>query len=253
MVRVISALKVMHLVKTGILIIGRDSRADGSVRSATALRDYLETKGRKNIRVAYHSGSPRPMDVMREMHRDGIDTFCILPQTVFEGRLTVWLMPADAGLPDNCGSWTMIDGKDVATRFATAPGEDDAMVEGVADRMGAPDGRTGILLVSYGSRLSMAAKAMRKYQEALRERGWPASFGFLSSDPSVAEGARELLDTGISRIRVVPLMISTEGKGFAEAFSALERSAAIEMDVEDPISGSDLYMEAMDRRVPPGW
>ncbi len=114
-------------MKTGIIVLGQHSDSPGGRRVAERFAEHLESKGRKTVRVAYHSGSPGAEEVMLSMNREGVDTFSIVPLSVSEGRKTVWLMPKGLRLPDNFGSWTMIGGKDVATRFATALGADPRM------------------------------------------------------------------------------------------------------------------------------
>ncbi len=83
---------------------------------------------------------------MEAMHDEGVDTFCIIPLTVSEGRHTVWLMPGSVSLPDNFGLWTYVHGKDVATRFATALGSDARIAGSLVDREEAPDPGAAILL-----------------------------------------------------------------------------------------------------------
>ena len=136
-------------MKTGVIILGNRSSKE-CLEVAERARDYLESNGRKNIRIAFHEGDPSSDAVMDEMNREGIDTFAILPLAISEGETTVWSMPKKLGLPDNCGSWRMMNGKDVATRFATALGSNHALAEELVKREGEVRKDTALLLISFG-------------------------------------------------------------------------------------------------------
>ena len=93
-------------MKTGILILAQSSK---NQTVAEAVADELKKHGRRNVRIGYHFSSPRSDDVMVDMFEsDGVDTFCILPLCMAEGRMTVWKMPNQLGLPDNSGSWRTV-------------------------------------------------------------------------------------------------------------------------------------------------
>lgn len=239
-------------MKTGIIILGQYSDSPGENKLLTRCARYLSSKGRKRVCIAFHSGTPGSEDVMLQMNADGVDTYAIVPLAISEGKKTVWLMPKALRLPDNCGSWTIIDGKDVATRFATALGQDPGMASALAEREGRPEEGTAILLLARGSTHSTCSKTSEYYADALREKGWTVECGYCHHGRSVEDAARAILDAGFSRIRVVPLFIAFDGKSADRARETLS-SVPAEVDYSEPISEIPLYLSIIDSKIPEGW
>ena len=107
-------------MKTGIIVLGKNSASTGEQKVVAECCRYLAEHGHRNVYPAFHIGEPRSDRVLKRMFlEEGIDTFCVLPMALAEGNLTIWNMPKRIGLPDNSGSWTMIGKHDVAIRFAT--------------------------------------------------------------------------------------------------------------------------------------
>ena len=240
-------------MKTGVIVLGMDSGLPDGKRIAEKCAGYLVSAGRKNVRTAYHRGEPSSDAVMLDMFHQGVDTFAILPLTVSEGKLTVWEMPGKLRLPDNSGSWTILEGKDVATRFATALGRDPRMAEALAEREGNPADDTGLLLAAWGSPHSQCRKTAEYYAGCLRDRGWAAEFGFTGMGvPSVLEAAEKLREQGALRIRIIPLMISADSPSLSGAFRNLV-SLGFDAEMAEPISHIPVFMEILDSKVPEKW
>ncbi len=87
-------------MKTGVIVLAHRPVPE-TVRVAQWYADRLSERGRRNVRVAYHSGAPYSDDVLREMNAGGINTVVVLPLLVAEGNLSVWEMPKRIGMPDN--------------------------------------------------------------------------------------------------------------------------------------------------------
>ncbi len=239
-------------MKTGVIVLGLDSDSEGCRSFTERCADFLREKGRKNVFAAFYRGTPYAGDVMREMHDAGIDTFSILPLMVSEGKHTVWLMPKSVFLPDNFGSWTMLDGKDVATRFSTALGSDPRMAKELVQREGRPEPGTAILLVNRGSPHSSAGRDASYYTEAFRQAGWDAECASAVNGNDVSKTARELVDRGNNSIRVVPLFISFEGKYPGIIKDQLD-STGCDISYSAPVSETPAYLEILDSKVPEGW
>jgi sirohydrochlorin ferrochelatase len=238
-------------MKTGIIVLGLHSDSEDSRYFAERCAEYLRKNGRKNVFPAFYRGTPFAGDVMRMMHDDGIDTFCILPLTVSEGKHTVWLMPDSVFLPDNFCSWTMLDDKDVATRFSTALGSDQKMAELLVQREGTPVKGTGILLVNRGSPHSSAKRDAAFYTEAFRQAGWDAEFASAREDEA-SEAAHRLIDDGNDSITVIPLFIRFSGK-YSEIIRKELEGTGCNVSYSDPITEIPEYMEILDSKVPDGW
>ncbi len=239
-------------MKTGTILLAQHSSSPGERMIAERCAEYLRSKGRKDVRIAFHSGSPGSEEVMLAMNEEGIDTFAIVPLSISEGRKTVWLMPNAMGLPDNCGSWRMIGKKDVATRFATALGQDPRMASALVRREGSPEDGTGILLLSRGSTHSQCRKTAEYYADALRGAGWKVECGCCLHGRPIGEAVESLKDAGAVRIRVVPMFIAFDGRSAEESKSLLSESE-MEIDYSEPLSEIPIYLEIVDNKVPDGW
>ena len=239
-------------MKTGIIVLGLDSRSPGTRRTAEGCAEYLRSKGRKNVEVAFLRGEPYAEDVMRAMHSDGVDTFSILPLSVSEGKNTVWLMPASVLLPDNFGSWTMIDGKDVATRFATALGPDQRMLDALVEELGPPSDGKGALLVSRGSPHSTTKKTAMFYVEGLREAGWKAEWCADKHGIGLEDAVESLKAQGVGKLKVVPLYVAFDGPSSERVRDAL-KTTGMKADCLRPVSELPVFKEILDSKVPEGW
>lgn len=234
-------------MKTGVMVLGMHSGIPAEVSFAERCAEYLRSRGRKNVRVAFHDRDS--CEVLEGMFvSEGVDTFCILPITVAEGNQTVWNMPKRIGLPDNAGSWRMVGEHDVATRFSTALGRDPRMAEAILDMLGAPSEGDGILLLAHGSELSMSAKTAEYYAEALRLNGWKAECGFARFGTTAAEAAQALREQGCVTVRILPLSITASGEHMRNAIAS-----AGPAEVLEPISCLPAFMEILDSKVPEDW
>lgn len=63
--------------------------------------EQLRQRGRKNVRVAYHNSDPYSDAILREMNSEGVNTIVVLPLLTSEGKMSVWKMPKQIGMPDN--------------------------------------------------------------------------------------------------------------------------------------------------------
>ncbi len=232
--------------------MAQHSDSPGERKVAEMCARFLEENGRKNVRIAFHSGSPGSEEVMLDMNREGVDTFAIVPLSVSEGRKTVWLMPKAMRLPDNCGSWTMIDGKDMATRFATALGPDPDMASALAEREGKPEDGTAIMLLARGSTHSSCARTAEFYADALRKAGWHVECGYSVHGRTVKDAAKAIVDSGFGRIRVVPLFIAFDGRSSEDAMKTLSGFDA-EVSYAEPVSRIPIYLNIINNKVPEGW
>ena len=239
-------------MKTGIIVLGQHSASAGERSVAERCADYLRKNGRKDVHIAFHYGDPSSDEVMESMNLKGTDTFVILPLTVSEGQMTVWSMPKKLGLPDNCGSWRMMNGKDVATRFATALGKNYALADELVAREGPVDERTALLFISYGSRNKDCEDTARFYSEKLGEKGWKTDIAFCRFGRTVDEAVSSLKSEGIDRIRVIPLFIAFDGPAAIRTRHDLE-SYNIDIQYRGPISELDSFYKIIDSKVPEGW
>jgi hypothetical protein len=240
-------------MKGGTILLIRDSNDPSELSLAEKARSYLEDKGVLNIRIASHKGFPPIAEVMDSMFEEGTDSFAIIPMLISEGRLSTWIMPKEAGIPDNCGSWRMMGGQDVAMRFSTTPGVDRDLMDSVADSLGEPEKGTGILLIHYGSGLSMAAKNIGMYADRISKRGWPVSYAALSKGSEELERAvRELSEKGVSKVRVLPAFIHFDEDRYRWALDRVGRSFGA-VEVLEPVSSREEFLRAIERRVPDEW
>jgi len=239
-------------MKTGIIVLGRDSDSEQCVSFTNDCAEYLRYEGRRNVYSAFYHGTPYAGDVMVTMHDQGVDTFVILPLAISEGKHTVWLMPKSVNLPDNFGSWTMIDGKDVATRFATALGSDERMSDALVKREGTPDDETALLLVSRGSPHSSTSKTGEFYADALRSAGWRAEYSSVNYGPEVEKKAKELMDEGYTRIRVIPLFVAFDGRSSESIRSTLD-DLLVDVEYSATISDLPVFKEILNSKIPDDW
>lgn len=240
------------LMKTGIVVLGQHSHSINESRVAKRCVDYLESKGHRNVRMAYHHGTPDSLDVISSMFlEEGIDTFAILPLNISEGNMTIWNMPKKIGLPDNSGSWTLIGGRDIATRFATALNFDKRMADAIVRQLGEPDDSTGILFLIRGSRLSQAERTAEHYSDCVRAFGWKAAYATAQAG-SISAALEGLRGEGATSVRVIPLYVGFDGPSSKHALRNLEGSG-IETIVEPAVSEMQEYYEILESKVPEGW
>jgi cobalamin biosynthesis Co2+ chelatase CbiK len=239
-------------MRTGIIVLGLHSTSPGQASVAERVARFLESNGRRNVRIAYHPGTPSSDEVMEEMNRDGVDTFAILPLVISEGVSSVWHMPSKLGLPDNCGSWRMMNGKDIATRFATALGCNDALAKELVEREGGPQDGTAAILISYGSPNKDCSETASFYSEYLRKAGWRTEVCFCRHGRPVPEAMDSLMAEGYRSIRVIPLFIAFDGPAAAESKKVLESYDA-EIEYSEPVSMLDSFLLILDSKVPDGW
>jgi len=234
----------------GTIVFGADRRVPGIVRAAESAKAFLEARGRRNVRIAYFKGSDEePFSVMSGMYSRGVDTFCILPLAIAEGRMTVKLMPQSLHLPDNSGSWTMIGSHDVATRFSTALGRDSRMASAIAARLGEPMEDTGVLVLSRGSDLTQSRKTAEWYAGKLHDAGWKTAAAFLHHGITASEASQKLSSAGCRRIVVLPLMVASDTASAVEAVNSIRT----EKEVLEPVALWDAFLEILDSKVPEKW
>lgn len=239
-------------MNTGVIVLGQHSDSAGERAVAERCAEYLKGNGRKNVNIAFHYGEPSSDKVMERMNLEGIDTFVILPLSVSEGRMTVWEMPKKLGLPDNCGSWRIMNGKDVATRFATALGKNDALANELIERECTPDDDTTILLISYGSENKECSDTAEFYASRLEQAGWKTSAAYCRHGRTVREVISDFKKQGTDHIRVIPLFIAFDGPSAEQARRELDYSG-MEVDYSEPISCLESFYMVLDSKVPEGW
>jgi sirohydrochlorin ferrochelatase len=234
----------------GTIVFGADGSVPGIVRAAESAKAFLEARGRRNVRIAYYKGSDEePFSVMSGMYSNGVDTFCILPLAIAEGRMTVKLMPQSLHLPDNSGSWTMVGSHDVATRFSTALGRDSRMASAIAARLGEPMEDTGVLVLSRGSDLTQSRKTAEWYAGKLHDAGWKTAAAFLHHGITASEASQKLSSAGCRRIVVLPLMVASDTASAVEAVNSIRT----EKEVLEPVALWDAFLEILDSKVPEKW
>ncbi|MBR4504274.1 MAG: hypothetical protein IKP20_04815 [Candidatus Methanomethylophilaceae archaeon] len=241
-------------MRTGIIVLGQNSDSPGGKLMAEECAEYLISRGRKNVRIAYHKGSPNSSDVISEMcHKEGIKTFSILPLAISEGQTTVWDMPKRLSLPDNAGSWTILDGTEIATRFSTALGFDPRMAEAIRESLGEPREGDAALLIAHGSKMSHCRKDMESYSEFLEDKGWPAAVRYSRiGEPDAETAIKKLISDGAKRITAIPMFVSFDGPSAVRCAEALKNAGA-ETRIADPISHLNAFKEILDSKVPEDW
>lgn len=236
-------------MKTGIIVLAQSTKNQAV---AEYVADELSKRGRRNVRTGYHFGTPRSDDVLVDMFEsDGVDTFCILPLCIAEGRMTIWKMPEQLGLPNNSGSWRMIGDHDVATRFACAVGFDEKLADAIVYELGEPAEGTGVLVLARGSAMSIASKVADRYVSHIREHGWRAAYSFTDAGEPTIDGALIEL-SGCRRIVLVPLMIGTDREGYATAVGKV-RGTGAEVVETRPVSSYPEFIDNLDSRIPEDW
>ena len=239
-------------MKPGIIVLAQHASSEGERAVAERCTDLLVRNGRRNVRIAFHYGTPSSDYVMTEMNKDGVDTFVILPLSVSEGKMTVWEMPKKLGLPDNCGSWRMMGGKDVATRFATALGKNYALADELSLREGDAEQDTALLFLAYGSETHDCEDTARFYSDRLEEKGWKTELAFCKHGRTVDEAISSIKNSEISKIRVIPLFIAFDGRNAEIAKDQIENSG-LEVVFSKPISDLVSFYKILDSKVPEGW
>lgn len=234
------------------MVLAQHASSEGERSVAERCADYLRSNGRKNVHIGYHYGTPSSDTVMESMNRDGVDTFVILPLSISEGKMTVWTMPKKLGLPDNCGSWRMMNGKDIATRFATALGKNYALAEELIAREGTVRQDTALLVLAYGSETRDSEDTARFYAEKLKEYGWRTEIAFCRRGRSISEAIQSVKGSGISRIRVIPLFIAFDGRASSQAKGELD-SSGLTVSYSRPVSDLVSFYKILDSKVPDGW
>jgi len=217
---------------------------------AERARLFLESRGRRNVYVGCHTGTPDCYDVFLQMNGDGVDTYCILPLVISEGDTSVWKMPAHLTLPDNSGSWTMIGEHDVATRFSTAMGCEPSIGEALGRNLGAVDDKVGVILACHGSALSFSGRTMEYYAGYLRYLGWKVRVAYCGRDSgSMVDSADSLAEEGCGRVRIVPFYISSDSPSFVRSLEVVR----IPYVVEDAVADYPEFLEVLDSKVPEDW
>lgn len=240
----------MGIMKTGTIVLAQHSSIPKEREFAESCAEFLRSRGRKNVRVAYHHGPPSSDSVITGMfEEEGIDTFCILPLAIAEGNQTIWNMPHAMGLPDNAGSWRMVGEHDIATRFSTAMGREPSILQGIIRMLGPSVEGTGVILVAYGSQLTQSAKTAEYYAEGLRNSGWITACGYARHGPTTEEAAEDLRKVGCTLLKVIPLSITVSGKWMKGAIENIGKEA----EVLPPVSSLPEFMELLDSKVPEDW
>ncbi len=239
-------------MKTGVMVLAQHSSSEGERAVAERCADYLRANGRKDVHIAYHYGTPSSDDVMESMNRGGVDTFVILPLAISEGKMTVWTMPKKIGLPDNCGSWRMMNGRDVATRFATALGKNYALADELIEREGPVRTDTVLLVIAYGSETKECEDTARFYAEKFEDQGWMTEIAFCRHGRTVEEAIASVRSSGIDRMRVIPLFISFDGKAAVQAKKTLD-SSGLDISYSEPVSDLVSFYKILDSKVPDDW
>jgi hypothetical protein len=161
-------------------------------------------------------------------------------------------MPASVLLPDNFGSWTIIDGKDVATRFATALGPDPRMLDAILTELGRPKQGEGVLLASRGSPHSTTAKTADYYMEGLRNAGWKAEWCADKHGTPVEDAIGRLRTQGVNKTIVLPLYVAFEGPSSENIKKGIS-STGMEIRFEKPVGRLPIFKKILDSKVPEGW
>lgn len=221
--------------------------------------ERLKERGHRNVRLAYHEGSPSMEEVLREIRVPGVNnTMVVLPLLVSEGDLSVWRMPKNMGMPDNSCSFTYITGTHIAIRFSTAFDRADALSEVLLKRLKEAGARPedGVLLVHKGSKLEMSGRAAEKHAQYIREHGFPQvecnSVKYGMKD--LSESVRSLEREGAKRIAVLPMFLFN-GKSVRETIPKMIADAdpSIPVVYAECLGCDDLLFEEMDRKIPEDW
>ena len=239
-------------MKTGVIVYGTDSDNPSECATIEGIVSFLDARGHKNVRAGFYHGDPGADKVMYEMFEDGVDTFAILPMVLAEGRMSIWLMPEKIHLPDNCGSWTIIDGKDVATRFATALGFDVGIASDILKSIGSPERGKGVILIARGSPLSICEKTVKSYVKFLQEAGWTAECAFMKHGRTIHEVIEDISSKGINDVCVVPMFIGPSEKTL-DAITGSISDKGMKINICPKISEFDSFLAALESKIPNGW
>jgi len=221
--------------------------------------ERLEEKGHRNVRLAYHEGSPSMEDVLRDIRVPGVNnTVVVLPLLVSEGNLSVWRMPKGMGMPDNSCSFTYITGTHIAIRFSTAFDRADALSEVLLKRLkeAGAGPEDGVLLIHKGSELAMSGQAAEKHAQYIRDHGFPLvecnSVRYGKEDLSESVGS--LKKGGARRIVMLPMFMFA-GESVRETIPKMLSDAdpGIPVVYAECLGCDDLLFEEMDRKIPEDW
>jgi len=245
-------------MNTGVIVLAH-RKAPEVEPVAGWYADRLRERGRRNVRVAYHEGSPSVEEVLRDIRVPGTNnTVVVLPLLLSEGDISTWLMPKGMGMPDNCCSFTYITGTHIAIRFSTAFGKMEALSEVLMHRMSEAGAEKddGILLIGRGSRLDMCMDTVRHHADCIRDRGFcNVEYNTLKhSDRSIRESVASLKEKGVKRIVVLPMFLF-EGRSVKDIIPDLvnEASEGIPVICARCIGCDDILLDDMDRKIPEDW
>ena len=245
-------------MNTGVIVLAH-RRAPETEPVAERYAEGLRERGHKNVRVAYHEGSPSVEEVLREIRVPGVNnTMIVLPLLISEGDLSTWVMPKGIGMPDNSCSYTYITGTHIAIRFSTTFGRSDALSETLMDRLSeaGAEGTDGILLLHRGSRLKMAADTAMKHVGYLSEHGYPIveCNSLRYSDVPISESLASLKEKGAGRIVVLP-MLMYDGMGVREIIPGDARKSSNDIPVicARCLGFNERLLDDLDRKVPDDW
>jgi len=221
---------------------------------ANRCAQYLKERGRKNVSIAYNYGSPLAEEVIeRMMGSEGVDTFCILPLTVAEGNLTLWVMPKQFTEPGDAKSWTVVGEHDAEIRSSTTKKDREKMADAIVRNIGKPKKGVGVVVLARGSKEAQSEMVAGYYAERIGSAGWPCRTAFSRHGPrNVTEAVSELKEEGCSEILLVPLFICTAGKSCKEALEDLKKTG-VKHTVSGALASYPEFMEILDSRVPENW
>jgi sirohydrochlorin cobaltochelatase len=120
------------------------------------------------------------------------------------------------------------------------------------DPVHAPGGPLGLVLLAHGSRspdtVPFYAEMCRRLEARLGSGG-RAGYAFLSGQPSLEEAAAALLEAGVTRLRVVPLLLAP-GRHLAEDVPALmgklaRRHPGVPLDLTPLPSQVDAFLDLL--------
>lgn len=245
-------------MNTGVIVLAH-RRAPETEPVAEWYAERLRERGRKNVKVAYHDGSPGVEEVLREIRVPGVNnTMVVLPLLISEGDLSTWVLPKGIGMPDNSCSYTYITGTHIAIRFSTTFGRSDALSEALMERLSEVDAeRTdGILLLYRGSRFKTVKETFLKHAGYLSEHGYPLieCNSLRYSDVPVSESLESLKERGAGRIVVLPMFLY-DGKSVRETIpKEIEKSSnGIPVICTRHLGCDERLLDDLDRKIPEDW
>jgi sirohydrochlorin cobaltochelatase len=99
---------------------------------------------------------------------------------------------------------------------------------------------TGILLVGHGTRDEAGQAEIRTLSASVAEAlsPWRVETGFIElAEPTIGEGVNRLVQYGVLRIRVVPLLLFSAGHAKADLPQATDQAALVHKHVEITVAG----------------